>query len=454
MSLKRKLIFLYILSMIIPFLIYTAVIGTIHHSIQEDYSQEIEYFFKSEGRNFAGLLDQYFAAVEGQAIDEEKLVADLSLISDFSAVAFEVTRGEDLLLRSEDYEAVQALGEVSHYAATLHMGGEVVAVKAISREPWEISDFRPPRPPFILWLIVGYAAMHLLFLSIFLRNTLKPLEAMKNAANHIKEGQFDYPLPRNREDEIGEVFDAFSEMQLALGQAETVKARYELQRKEMIANISHDLRTPITAIQGYADGISDGIANTPAKIEKYLSIIRRYAGKMEILVDNLSTFSRLDISQIEFRMEGVLLKDYMQDCLNDYEAQFTDKGIDVSLEFLVDPETRVRADRDQIRRVIDNIMQNAQRYLDKPQGRITLRVGEDEDWIVIAITDNGRGIPEGKTDKIFQRFYRVDEARSGQGNGIGLSIAKSIIESHGGRIWARSVPGEWTRISFTLRRLP
>ncbi|OPL07690.1 MAG: hypothetical protein AVO33_03945 [delta proteobacterium ML8_F1] len=456
MSLKKKLVLVYILSMLIPLVIYMAVIGTIHQSLQEDYSEEIDFFLKSEEKDFEVLIEGYYEQAVAKEIGERQLLEELGLINEFSEVAFEVTRGEKVIMKSEDFEALMDLKEKALFTDTLVLEGGEITVRGVSPKPWDIADVRPPKPPLILWLMVGYGVMHLVFLSIFLRNTLKPLEAMKNAANHIVKGQFDYPLPLDREDEIGEVFEAFSEMQQALGEAQMLELQYEGQRRELIANISHDLRTPITAIQGYADGISDGVADTPEKIEKYLQIIRRYTRKMEKLVENLSTISRLDVSQISFKMEPVILYDYLRDCLREYEIQFSDRGIALELQFMADKQVRVEADRDQIRRVIDNVMENAQKFFDKSAKEIVIQVEPEEEWMIVSIADNGTGIPTDRLKRIFDRFYRVDEARSGQfsGSGIGLSIAKSIVENHGGEIWAQSDPGQWTKISFTLRRLP
>ncbi|GAV25226.1 two-component sensor histidine kinase [Carboxydothermus islandicus] len=285
------------------------------------------------------------------------------------------------------------------------------------------------------------------------RSILKPLSQLKQASEQIKNGNFDFTVKNNTKDEIGELFVAFEEMRKRLKESEEIKKQYEENRKELIANISHDLKTPITAIKGYVEGIRDGVADSPEKLSRYVDTIYRKVLEVDGLIDELFLFSKLDLKKLPFNFEKVNLNRYLSDVAEELEFDLRKKGIELKL-YLPDNQVFVWADREKLKRVINNIVDNSVKFMDKEKPQVVINVKDGEKRVIIEIADNGRGIPIDAVPKIFERFYRVDSARTGTaGSGLGLSIAAKIIEEHGGEIWANSVLNEGTTISFTLKKL-
>lgn len=287
------------------------------------------------------------------------------------------------------------------------------------------------------------------------RSILKPLNILRVAMNQIKDGDLDYSVESETEDEIGQLYDDFEEMRLRLKVLIENRLQYEEDIKELISNISHDLKTPLTAIKGYAEGLMDGVADTPQKQEKYLKTIMMKANDMSILVDELAFYAKIDCNTIPYSFKEINLKEYFDDCVEELSLDLEVKNIDILYYNEIDPGTEVVADAEQLKRVINNIMGNAVKYLDKPKGIIQIRLHDIGGFVQIEIEDNGIGIPKEDIPYIFDRFYRADASRNSKkgGNGLGLAISKKIIEDHGGNIHAVSELGEGTTILFTLKKL-
>ena len=246
----------------------------------------------------------------------------------------------------------------------------------------------------------------------------------------------------------------YEDMRLRLKESTEEKLQRENQNKELISNISHDLKTPITAIKGYVEGIMDGIANTPEKMDKYIRTIYNKANDMDRLINELSLYSGIDTNRIPYNFHRLNVADYFQDCLEEVGLDLESEDIELSYSNLVSPETMVIADPEQLKRVINNIINNSVKYQDKKPGMIDIRILDEIDSIRIEIEDNGRGIAQRDLPKIFERFYRTDASRNSTkgGSGIGLSIVKKIMEDHGGYIWATSKEGEGTCMHIILRK--
>ena len=229
--------------------------------------------------------------------------------------------------------------------------------------------------------------------------------------------------------------------------------------QELISNISHDLRTPITAIKGYAEGIMDGVADTREKQEKYIKTIYTKANDLSSLVDELSFYSKIDCNTMPYTFSCINLGNYFEDCLGEITLDLEVKNIEVEYHNETDPSTIVNADAEQLKRVISNIVGNSVKYMGKKQGHISIRIMEGTSFnraeeVVISIEDNGPGIAEKDIPFIFERFYRADASRNSTkgGTGLGLAIVKKIIEDHMGTIWAESEEDKGTTIYFTLRK--
>lgn len=299
----------------------------------------------------------------------------------------------------------------------------------------------------------------LIFTSIMLtiwfrRGVFNPINELNVAMNKIKEGDFEYSLETNSQGEIGDLYRNYEDMRLRLKESLAESAEGEKQNRELISNISHDLKTPITAIKGYVEGIMDGVADTPEKMDKYIKTIYNKANDMERLINELTYYARIDNNRIPYNFHRINVADYFRDCLEEVGIDLEQRNIRLNYTNLTQPDTVVIADPEQMKKVINNIISNSVKYMDKPNGEIDIRILDEVDSIRIEIEDNGKGIAQKDLGRIFERFYRTDASRNSAqgGSGIGLSIVKKIIEDHGGYIWATAKEGEGTCMHFVLRK--
>ena len=290
------------------------------------------------------------------------------------------------------------------------------------------------------------------------RSFFRPIGELNNAMKHIKDGNFDYILPTDIKEkgEIGEMYRNYEDMRLRLKESADEKIEREKQNKELISNISHDLKTPITAIKGYSQGLLEGVADSPDKQMKYIKIINSKANDMNNLINELTLYSSIDNNRIPYNFVKLNVADYFGDCIDEIGADLESKSIKLNYSNLTTPDTQIIADPEQIKRVINNIVSNSVKYLgrDDGTGQIDIRILDELDSVRIELEDNGKGIAQQDIPNIFDRFYRTDASRNSKqgGSGIGLSIVKKIIEDHGGYIWATSHEGEGTCMHFVLRK--
>ena len=282
----------------------------------------------------------------------------------------------------------------------------------------------------------------------------EPINRLNVAMQQIAEGNFEYSLTSEDTNEIGELYRNYEDMRLRLKESTEEKIQNERQNRELVSNISHDLKTPITAIKGYVEGIMDGVADTPEKMDRYIKTIYTKANDMNRLINELTYYSGIDSNRIPYNFHRINLADFFQDCVEDVGLDLESKNIELNYSNLVDPSTRIIADPEQLKKVIDNIVGNSIKYMDKPKGVINIRILDEVDSVRVEIEDNGKGISTKDLGKIFERFYRTDASRNSStgGSGIGLSIVKKIIEDHGGYIWATSKDGEGTCLHFVIRK--
>lgn len=283
---------------------------------------------------------------------------------------------------------------------------------------------------------------------------IHPLGELKIAANKIKEGNLDFTIEGNERDEIGQLRIAFEDMRQRLQESAEAELTFDAESKELISNISHDLKTPITAIKGYVEGIMDGVADTPEKMERYIRTIYNKANDMDRLIDELTFYSRIDTNRIPYNFAKINVASYFEDCAEELSTELSAKNVEFNYANYCDGSTVVIADSEQIRRVINNIVSNSIKYCDKPQGKIHMRILDVGDFIQVEIEDNGKGIAQKDLPNIFDRFYRTDSSRNSSkgGSGIGLSIVRKILEEHGGKVWATSREGTGTVMHFVLRK--
>jgi signal transduction histidine kinase len=328
----------------------------------------------------------------------------------------------------------------------------------------DISAFIVTRTdPFVYWirdafpilftvLIVILVLTHLLLTYFVSRSIIRPLHSLRAAAVRIKKGDLDFEVGMNGKDEISLLGQAFEEMRVQLKQSIRLQLQYEENRKELVSNISHDLKTPITTIRGYVDGILDGVADSPEKTTKYMRTIADKAEEMDRLIDELFLYSKLDLKNVPFNFEPVRLREFMEDWADEMKFDLEKAGIAWSSVNELRASDTVLMDRDKFKRVLGNVIQNSRKYMDKPERRIGLRTFAANRAAVLEIEDNGQGIEAEALAHIFERFYRAEQSRnSGSGgSGLGLAIAKQIALGHGGTIEARSEAGLGTTIRIIL----
>jgi len=294
-----------------------------------------------------------------------------------------------------------------------------------------------------------------LILSIWLyRGIVAPMNQLKKAARNIKEGNLDFTVVPSGVDEFGELCEDFEEMRQRLKASTEEKVGFDRENKELISNISHDLKTPITAVKGYVEGIMDGVADTPEKMDKYIRTIYNKANEMDRLINELTFYSKIDTNRIPYTFSKIHVSDYFNDCVEDISVELESSNVYLSYTNYVDDSVIVIADAEQIKRAINNIIGNSLKYMNKMKKTITIRLRDVGDFIQIEIQDNGKGIDNKDLASIFDRFYRTDASRNSSkgGSGIGLSIVKKIMEDHGGKVWATSQLGEGTTMYFVLRK--
>ena len=286
------------------------------------------------------------------------------------------------------------------------------------------------------------------------RSIATPLVKLKKATQNIKEGNLDFVLEVEGDDEFSELCRDFEEMRKRLKESAEEKVLLDKENKELISNISHDLKTPITAVKGYVEGIMDGVADTPEKMNRYVKTIYNKTNEMAHLIHELTFYSKIDTNRIPYTFSKLNVEDYFSDCAEETGLELETRGIELVYANYVESGVQVIADGEQIRRVIHNIISNAIKYMDKPKGIIQIRVKDVGDFIQVEIEDNGKGIAAKDLTSIFDRFYRTDVSRNSSkgGSGIGLSIVKKILEDHGGKVWATSRLGIGTIMYFVLRK--
>lgn len=303
-------------------------------------------------------------------------------------------------------------------------------------------------------IVLILAATGLSITAWIYRSIVTPICKLEEAANNIKEGNLDFTIEADSKDEMGRLCQNFEDMRKRLKESAEEKLEAEKQNRILISNISHDLRTPITAIKGYVEGILDGVADTPEKVDKYMRTIYNKAIDMDRLINELTLYAKIDTNRIPYNFKRINAGEYFNDCIEEIGLELEAEHIGLSYFNYAGDDVEIIADPEQLKRVIDNIIGNSVKYMDKEHGLINIRIKDVGDFIQVEIEDNGKGIGQKDLPFIFDRFYRTDASRNSAtgGSGIGLSIVKKIIEDHSGKIWATSKESTGTVMYFVIRK--
>lgn len=307
-------------------------------------------------------------------------------------------------------------------------------------------------PALCAALILSFAVVNIVISRLSSKRMVGAIISLKTSAGAIKEGDLDTPIHINRNDELGSLGQSFDDMRIRLKQSIESQQAAEKNRKELMANVSHDLKTPITSIKGYVEGILDGVAKDEKMREKYLRTIHEKAVRMDQLIDELFLYSKLDLVKEPFDMGKLDLSAFLEQLFVRYIADPAHRNVQFRFQNELNAPLFITGDPKKLARVADNIIENSEKHMDTDQPQISCILYENEGNAVIKIEDNGIGMDQTELEKVFDRFYRIDDSRPSHngGGGLGLSIAKKIIEAHHGTIRAESEPGKGTAMIITL----
>jgi len=323
----------------------------------------------------------------------------------------------------------------------------IVAVHSAAHESaWLGTSFER----FIIhFILIGFAAILVilgisqLFTKNLVERIMNPIDQLMDAAKRIEEKNLEDPIVYVGEDEFVTVCTSFNHMQSYLFEEQKKNATYEKARTDMVSGISHDLRTPLTSVKGYIKGIKDGIANTPEKQNQYLDIAYAKACEMDVLLQRLFYFSKMETGNMPFYMQvtdlNEFIRRFVEGCKNDLET----KGARISFE-TSGKIHRASIDIEQMQRVFTNLVENSLKYANTDSLKIKISLTQEKHREVIVVSDNGSGVDSDKLPHLFEQFYRGDESRSkknSEGNGLGLYIAKYIVEAFDGIIIAENDKG-------------
>ena len=480
MFIKRRLTISNILMLIIPVILVVVIAGVIRGPFFKLFEEKMNFIEANQPGTY---MIQDLMRIDMKKLEDKNFLDNLpsEMEKKLKPKGYNliIKHGQDLIysnLTYNDNEAISEIGEdiVFKSNSLVLEKKEISLVKnslMYKDKPLNIiainSDYRPLRVDIreqMTTFMIGYIGIVVVLAIIIItitngilsskiyKNLIKPLELLSYGAEQIKNGNLDFEMNYDYDDEFKQVCNDFNEMRMRLKESVQAKLKYEENRKELVAGISHDLRTPLTGIKGYVEGLMDGVANTPEKVNKYLNTIHRKACDMDELVDRLFLFSKLDTGKYPFVFDIISVKSYFNKLYDQIEEDFVKKGFNISYKNKCSEDLKVKMDCREIRRVFFNILDNAIKYNNKEDKRSSIFIYEENGCIIIRISDNGNGVDEKNLPKLFESFYRVDQSRTNpsQGSGLGLAIAKSIIEAHRGEIKAFNDNGLTIEIKLPL----
>lgn len=326
----------------------------------------------------------------------------------------------------------------------LSVGGVGTVEKLI--EEWTVHQ------QSFLWLllldaiicILVYMIVCAVFTEKLSKHIMQPLDMLCDAAERIQNNDFTKPVYYKGEVEFESICDNFNNMQKHILDEKERNCKYEKARRDMINGISHDLKTPLTAIKGAIKGLIDEIIKEPEQQKKFLNMAYRRTGDMEMLLGQLLYVSKLETGNLPLHFQHINVSDFIKRYMKEKEYAF---GVEIYAKFI--DEAEIDVDPEQLHRIFDNLIDNSEKYSETEKLRISISVLQTEDTYIIRFADNGVGIEEEKIKFVFDEFYRGDESRNEKnGNGLGLYIIKCLTELMGGSVWAKNEGGFAVYIEF------
>lgn len=285
---------------------------------------------------------------------------------------------------------------------------------------------------------------------IITRSILTPLDELHKATKKVMAGDLDYEITYKKDNEMGLYCQAFDQLRMQLKESLDKQVALEKSRKELIASISHDLRTPISSIRGYVEGLEDGIVHDRERFDRYIAIIKNKTESLDNQIESLFRYSQLELSDGAHDLCKRNSEELLKGILKSYELEFADCNIRLEIVRPF-PKVEILADERSLSQVFDNLIANAKRYVGE-KGTITVQANADDRYLTISVSDNGSGIAQEDLPHVFEHFYRAEKSRSRNygGAGLGLAICKRVVEGHGGEMWVESIPNTITTFNFTI----
>ncbi|MBP1925125.1 signal transduction histidine kinase [Sedimentibacter acidaminivorans] len=306
---------------------------------------------------------------------------------------------------------------------------------------------------FMTFLIVFIVAS-VIVQKQYMKNIIVPITNLTNETENLRIGELETTITDSGYGEVRELGIAIEQLRLQLKNSIYYQQRVDENRKFLISSISHDLKTPVTSIIGYIDGVLDGVADTDEKKQYYLSKAIEKTKMINTMIEDLLLYSKLDLNQMTFENEKVNIVKYLENCIEDSSEEFMRENKRILFENKLSTSYFVIIDIVKFKRVIQNILDNAKRSIETKTGQLKVILRETNTSIIIEFKDNGIGISIHDLPHVFDRFYRADTAREVKGSsGLGLAISKQIIEGLNGRIWAVSENGQGASIIISLKKV-
>lgn len=311
-----------------------------------------------------------------------------------------------------------------------------------------LEDFTIHRNDFVLlffadgiFCIMVLVLVSQLFTGNLVKHIMKPLAVLSDGAERIRNNDLTQEIQYVGNVEFENVCIAFNEMQKHILTEQEKNQRYEKSRTEMIAGISHDLRTPLTAVRGTIKGLLDGIASTRRQQEKFLEAAYRRTGDMDALLNQLFYLSKLETGNMPIFLQTIELSAFVVNYVKTKQILLENESVEI-IANTNGITANVSADPEQLQRVFDNLLENSMKYAETIPRKIKLTLTRKNEGFCICFMDNGKGVPEEKLPFLFEEFYRADESRNRkEGNGLGLYIVNYLIDSMGGSVWAENKDG-------------
>jgi len=479
MTIRKKLVVSNVLMLLVPVIIALAFAGVVLEIFGKKYGSSVEEIFENESGIYTA---QYliYAYEDELVAGKEKKVDELA--QELSKLGYHfqfLAENEVVYSNLTDQE----ISRINQYSDTVYQGvesllisdreGDVIRlVFEKDQTKWQVDATGTGKDGrhdvggaylkrhifstaalFVIFMVAVVILTNIVLTGWVTHSILKPLKILKKGAKEIADGNLEFVLEYHKPDEFGEVCREFDEMRGHLKESVDTRIEYEQYRRDLIVGISHDLRTPLTSIKGYVEGLKDGIADTSERRERYYDAIHIRALNMESLVESLSTFAKLENRQYRFRLEKVDMDEYLKRLLLEYREEGKQNAATILYDNYAS-EWNVMLDIQEMQRVFMNLFANSIKYRTKKQTVICITLENQGKMLAIRVADDGPGVPDAELTQIFKSFYRVDESRSpAEGSsGLGLSIVKQIIEGHKGSISAYNEKGLVILIMLPLVR--